>query len=421
LAYAAYDALLPLRLHAALAAKLADAGLTATADLEHKTLPAVAWMAGHGVAFDRDGWLSLADQARSEAERLEPGLHALAPERFTKDSVYPVAWNFASAAQVKRLLAGLGIEVKSTGDAALADIDHPHPIVPLLREYRAATKRATTYGEDWLKAGYADGRVYASWWQCGAQSGRMSCSAPNLQNLPRDPAYRRCFVAPPGRVLIKGDFSQIELRIAAKVAGEWAMIRAYQRGDDLHTLTARRLLGRQDVSKADRQLAKAINFGLLFGMGAKRLRLYARASFGVELTPEEAGQYWQAFFDAYPVLRRWHKQAARTGEQPIDTRTRGGRRRLGVTRYTEKLNTPVQGTAADGVKKALALLWQRRGECPGAVPVLAVHDEIVVEVDADKADAAAAWLKRAMVEGMAPLVAPVPVEVEVTVAPTWAG
>jgi DNA polymerase-1 len=92
-----------------------------------------------------------------------------------------------------------------------------------------------------------------------------------------------------------------------------------------------------------------------------------------------------------------------------------------VDRYTEKLNTPVQGTGADGLKAALGLLWERRGECPGAFPVLAVHDEIVVECDEGQADAAAAWLKRAMIDGMALLIAPVPVEVEATVGKSWAG
>ncbi|HYH69232.1 MAG TPA: DNA polymerase, partial [Urbifossiella sp.] len=103
------------------------------------------------------------------------------------------------------------------------------------------------------------------------------------------------------------------------------------------------------------------------------------------------------------------------------TRTLAGRRRLGVTRYTEKLNTPIQGSSADGLKRALALLWERRGQCPGAFPVLVVHDEIVVECDADREEEAAVWLRVAMVDGMAPLVSPVPVEVEVSAGPTWGG
>jgi DNA polymerase-1 len=249
----------------------------------------------------------------------------------------------------------------------------------------------------------------------------MTCSKPNFQNLPRDPRYRCCIVAPPGRVLVKADYSQIELRLAAKIADESTMIQAFRDGEDLHTLTARSVLGKTRVSKADRQIAKSLNFGLLYGMGANGLRRYARASFGVELTGAEAARYHKAFFAAYPGLRRWHAWATGTGFRPLDTRTLAGRRRLGVRKFTEKLNTPVQGSGADGLKAALALLWERRAECPGVLLVLAVHDEIVIECDADQADAAARWLKQALLDGMTPLADPVPVAVEVAVARTWGG
>jgi DNA polymerase-1 len=175
------------------------------------------------------------------------------------------------------------------------------------------------------------------------------------------------------------------------------------------------------VTKADRQLAKAVNFGLLYGMGAKNFRVYARSKYGVELTEDQAQQYRNAFFDLYPALRSWHRAIGRTEGQAIETRTLAGRRCLNVSRFTEKLNLGVQGTGADGLKAALGLLWERRAECPGAMPVLAVHDEIVIECDADQAKAASEWLKRAMLDGVAPLVAPVPVEVEVSIAPTWCG
>jgi DNA polymerase-1 len=424
LAYAARDAELTCRLYDALAPKLAEADLTGTASLENRTLPAVAWMAGAGVAFDRAGWLTLAGQARSEADRLEAELNALAPDRCDQTSTKPVAWNWNSPEQVKEALAKLGAHVSDTKDETLAGVDHPvdaRRLATLLRRYREWKKRATNYGPQWVKDSYVDGRLYAQWGQAFACSGRMTCSRPNLQNLPRDPRYRACIVAPPGRVLVKADYSQIELRIAAKVAGERDMLAAYDRGDDLHVLTARRVLGRDEVSPADRQIAKSLNFGLLFGMGAPGLRDYAHSTYGVELTEVQAGQYRRAFFDAYPGLRRWHAQAGRSRGESVATRTLGGRRRLGVTRFTEKLNTPVQGTGADGLKAALALLWERRGDCPGAVPVLAVHDEVVVQADADRADAAVAWLKRAMLDAMAPLVEPVPVEVEVTTALTWGG
>ena len=316
-------------------------------------------------------------------------------------------------------MALAGHPVDSTDDDALAAINHP--LAQLLRQYREAKKKVTTYGQDWLKHVAPDGRVYPSWKQLGASSsGRMSCREPNMQQLPRGP-YRQCVVAPPGRVLVKADYSQIELRAAAKITGDKALLEAYQRGEDLHTLTARKVLGVTEVTKQHRQLAKALNFGLLYGMGAARFRDYAQSQYGLTLTEDEAQRYRDAFFDAYPGLRAWHQRVGRTGKKPVDTRTLAGRRRLQVVRFTEKLNTPVQGTGADGLKQALALLSERRDQCPGAFPVLVVHDEIVIECDEGQADAAAAWLKSAMIDGMAPLLDPVPVEVEVKVARSWGG
>ena len=111
----------------------------------------------------------------------------------------------------------------------------------------------------------------------------MACSRPNLQNIPRAPAYRACFRAPDGRVLVKADFSQIELRIAAEITGDQRMLEAYRRGEDLHAVTAAAVLGKatESVSREDRQLAKALNFGLLYGMGATTLQRYALTNYGV--------------------------------------------------------------------------------------------------------------------------------------------
>jgi DNA polymerase-1 len=416
LVYAAKDAAVLRPLMETLTKKIAEAKLEQTAEIESRCLPAVAWMASHGVAVDQDAWKALAAKAKAEGVALREQMAALAPvppgEMF-------VSWKFDSPADVTRLFATLGITITDTADETLAGINHP--IAALLRNYREATKRLTTYGEQWLRNVY-EGRVFAHWNQLGAEaSGRFSCSGPNLQQLPRDPTYRRCIIAPAGRVLVKADYSQVELRIAAKVSGDKAMLKAYRDGLDLHTLTARTVLGVEEVTKEHRQIAKSLNFGLLYGMGAPGLRQYAATNFGVKLTEEEAVSYRAAFFKTYPGLRSWHNKTGKTKDTAVATRTLAGRRRLDVTRFTEKLNTPVQGTGADGLKLALALLWERRGDMPGAFPVLAVHDEVVLEADAGQADAAAAWLKQAMMDAMAPLVAPVPVEVDVKVAQTWGG
>ncbi len=180
------------------------------------------------------------------------------------------------------------------------------------------------------------------------------------------------------------------------------------------------MLGKQDVTKQDRQLAKALNFGLLYGMGAAGLRNYAKTEYGVELTEEQAQGYRAAFFKTYPGLAAWHRKAG-ASKAAADTLTLAGRRRLNVQRFTEKLNTPDQGTGADGLKAALGLLWERRDQMPGAFPVLIVHDEIVVECDQAQAGGAAAWVRQAMLDGMAPLIHPIPVEVEVKIAQTWGG
>jgi len=172
-------------------------------------------------------------------------------------------------------------------------------------------------------------------------------------------------------VLVKADYSQIELRIAAQITGDTCMVRAFQAGMDLHELTARLVLNCTEVSKEIRQQAKALNFGLLYGMGAKTFRRYAAQNYGVQLTPVEAQQLRKRWFNTFPGICRWHD---RQPDGPIETRTLAGRRRQNVERFTEKLNTPVQGTGADGLKNALALLWETRHRCPSARLVL-VGDE----------------------------------------------
>lgn len=415
LTYAARDVQVLPALFEPLSRKIDQASLTRAAEIERRCLPAIVWMAVAGVPFDRDAWQRLAEEAQTEAKRLMEQLDTAAPAR---PGQLLGRWNWDSPAQVKEALGTCGISVAGTDDDTLAGINHP--LAQLLRQYRDARKRTTTYGSKWLEHVRDDGRVYPAWRQIGAASGRMSCSQPNMQQLPRGP-YRRCIAAPAGRVLIKADYSQIELRIAARVSGDPALREAYQRGEDLHVRTARSVLGVAEVTKQDRQLAKALNFGLLYGMGARGFQQYARSQYGLDLTVAEARRYRDAFFQSYPGLAAWHRRVRAARAQ--ETRTLDGRRRLLDTRTpdTQRLNTPVQGSGADGLKMALALLWERRQEVAGVRPVLAVHDEIVVECGQEHAEAVGEWLKKAMVDAMAPLLEPVPVEVEVQRARNWEG
>jgi DNA polymerase-1 len=413
LSYAAGDVQHLPALYDSLKAKIKAAGMEKVADIEMRCLPALVWLAGAGVEFDSEAWTALAQKAEQETNRLAGQLEKIAPG---------INWN--SHVQVKTAFAGLGVELADTQDGTLARVDHP--AATLLRTYRSAKKLVSTYGLDFLNY-VQNGRAYCSWHQCGARTGRMSSSKPNLQNLPRNSAYRHCFIAPPGRVLVKADYSQIELRIAAKISGDRAMLQAYRDGLDLHTLTAQRLLNKSTVSKQDRQLAKSANFGLLYGQGAPGYQRYARSSYGVELTKEQAAKLRDGFFAAYPGLARWHQQIhcdnwqRRVKGSPSETRTLIGRRVLTKPDlwFGPRANFMIQGSGGDGLKTALALLWERREQVPGAFPVLVVHDEIVVECDAGQAKAVAKGLRQAMLDGMQPLIEPVPVDVEVKIGRTW--
>jgi DNA polymerase-1 len=415
--YAASDVEVLPPLLQALDGKLKEAGLTDTATIERRCLPALVWMTSKGVPFDDRAGLDLATKAEEDLQRIRAELDAAAPAiPGSLDGM--LRWNWDSPAQVKEALHALGFDLDSTADEALATVDHP--FADLLRGHRAAAKLVNSYGRKLLDYVQADGRIYPTWRQLGAASGRMSCCDPNLQQLPRGD-YRRCIAAPAGRLLVKADYSQIELRIAAKVSGDKALLEAYQQGEDLHTRTARNVLGIQEVTPQHRQLAKALNFGLLYGMGAKGFRLYARGQYGLNLTEHEAGQYRRAFFRSYPGLAAWHRRVR--SRRTTETRTLAGRRRLldDKTPDTQRLNTPIQGTGADGLKLALALLWERRDKMPGAFPVLVVHDEIVVEAPEGQAGDVAELVKATMVEAMAPMLDPIPVEVEVSTARTWEG
>jgi DNA polymerase-1 len=417
IAYAARDARVTRDLYDRLTAKVRQAGMAAVAEIEARATPAFVWLAASGAPFDPAAWLALAAQAEARERELVERLDAGAPPR---DGCLSGAgaWNWNSEEQVRQCFAALGYILESTGDEVLAGVEHL--LAATLREHRSAAQLVKSFGRKWLD--FADGgRIHAGWVQLGTDAGRSSRKRPNLQQVPREAAYRQCFRAPEGRVLLKADYSQIQLRIAAKIAREGRMLEAYGRGEDLHTLTARQLTGKVEVTEGDRRLAKAVNFGLLFGLGAPGLRSYAKREYGLDLTPEQAADYRRAFFESYPGLADWHRAAGRSAAK--ECRTVLGRRRLldDKTPYTHRLNSPVQGSEADGAKEAMAQLWERRDQCPGAFPVLFVHDEIVVEADDGQADAAAAWIKQAMADGMAGVLDPVPCEVEVKAAPTWGG
>jgi DNA polymerase-1 len=425
IAYAVHDAMVTAHLAARLQEALVEARLQQALVVECGCIPAMAAMELAGLPFDTTLWRERAEADAREAARLRASLTTLLDDSRTGTGwLFAEAINWESQPQVLELLRSRGHGVASTEDETLAALDEQDPLVPMLRAYRAAQKNVSTYGLFWLRdyVHPRTHRVHADYLELGSRAGRMSCHKPNVQNMPRSAVYRRAIAAPEGRCILKADYSQIELRIAAVVAYDAAMLTAYQTGQDLHVLTASRLLGVEasQVTPAHRQLAKAVNFGLVYGMGVAGLQAYAGNVYGVHLTLAEAEQAHQQFFRLYPGLRRWH--AHTKAAAPTETRTLVGRRRLGLEKLTDRLNTPVQGTGADGLKWAMAALHRHRAEAPDAQLVAAIHDELLVECPIESAARTAAWLEKYMVVGMAAIVGEaVPIVVETTMGKDWAG
>lgn len=419
--YARQDVVVLPPLLLALNREIEAGGLQKTADVELRALRAFVWMTMTGVPFDRAAWVALAEEAEAQAAMHVVSLDALAPVRGTPDLFGQTPpWNWSSPQQVKEVLALIGLEVESTDDEALATL--PGELPSLLREHRTQAQLVKMYGANWLdEAEIVDGRLYPGWKQIGSAAGRTSGKAPNCQQIPRATGYKACFTAGPGRVLVKADYHALQMRIAAKLAGDEALIRVFREGGDPHTATARALLGKQNVTKDDRQIAKSANFSLLFGSSAKGLQAYAKMTFGVDFTLEEAERHRAKFFETYPGLAQWHADTKRGRVK--ETRSTSGRRRTlpDNAPMTWMLNSPVQADEADGLKLALAYLWEGRHLCPEAVPVLAVHDEIIIECPEEKATQAMGWLVSAMEQGMSRWLDPVPAKVEASIQKTWGG
>jgi DNA polymerase-1 len=434
LVYAAKDAAILLPLADRLQEDLATAGLTQIAAIENRCLLALAWMELCGLPIDREQWLARAAEETHRAQALHAHLAALIGQPYTNGNGNGLHLNgdphvnWDSPKQVLEVFRSRGHTLANTASQSIQALIGKDPLAEMLIEYKEAKMRASTYGEAWIKKHVhpVTGRVHADYFQLGSAAGRMSCTNPNVQNLPRNGSYRASIRVDEGRAIVKADWSQIELRIAAVLADDHNMLAAFRSGEDLHKLTAAKVLGisLDQVGKEHRQLAKALNFGLLYGMGAKRLQGNAATEYKVSLTESQASAHRKRFFSAYPGLARWH---AHTGarleeEAELETRTLTGRRRQGISKYTVALNSPVQGTGADGLKLALARLYEHRAEVPDAQLIACVHDEIVAECPEEGAAQTATWLKHHMIAAMTEIIGDsVPVEVETTIGRDWAG
>lgn len=415
LRYCANDVTHLQRLHDILGRELEAAGLTAVYRMEMELLPHVVDMEARGVLVDRArmaayGAAAEAEQA-AETDRLRELLKA-------------PALNPSAPAQLKEALAAAGVAVASTSEAEL--LAHGDTmLVPAVLACRAAQKRTQQAGK-LLECIEKDGRIHGRFEPTGTDTGRFSSRAPNMQNIGRN-GLRSCFIAPAGSRLVVADYSQIELRLAAAIAGEPRMIEAYRNGEDLHRQTASLVLGKApaEVTKGDRQLAKAVNFGLLYGQSPAGLVRYARSAYGVALTEDRARDIHRRFFGAYIGLKAWHRDNRLNADRGAsEVRTVMGRRRWlpagadhAWERFTGLVNTPVQGGSAEGIKRAIVRVARQLPA--GAGIVSTVHDELIVETPEASVDTVREMVRGEMIAAMAELFPQVPVEVEAGAWTHW--
>jgi len=311
----------------------------------------------------------------------------------------------------------------STDTAVLEDLAPLDPVPELILRQRMLAKLKNTYVDTLADLAEASGRVHTTYLQTGAATGRLSSKDPNLQNIPiRDEEGRRIrasFTAAPGKVLISADYSQIELVVMAHLSGDTNLIQAFRDGVDIHRRTAAFIFGidEKEVMPEHRRVAKTINFGVIYGMSAFRLAK------DLGIPNSRAQSFIEAYFSTYSGVAEFIQKTIRETETTGYATTMFGRRRkiaaITSRNRTEQqaaqrvaVNTPIQGSAADIVKRAmLAVDRTLKARMPEVAMLLQVHDELVFEAPEDKADAAMELIRREM-ESAAVLCVPLRVSME---------
>ena len=359
-----------------------------------------------GCRVDKGALVSFGEMLSEKAAALEQDIYSMAGEEF----------NINSPKQLGEILFGkLGLphgKKTKTGWSTNADVleklRYEAPIVGAVLEYRQYAKLKSTYADGLLKAMDPDGRIRTRFQMTVTDTGRLSSREPNLQNIPTrtdlGSEIRKMFIPAAGCVLVDADYSQIELRLLAHISGDTAMQAAFTSGADIHTATAAQVfhVDPADVTHEMRRRAKAVNFGIVYGISAFSL------SQDIGVTVAEAKAYMEAYFATFPGVRQYMDSVVAQAKEQGYVETLFHRRRelpeirssnFNLRSFGERvaLNMPIQGTAADIMKLAMVAVERRlKEELPSAKLVLQVHDELIVECREEQAEAAARMLEEEM-------------------------
>ncbi|HJQ34548.1 MAG TPA: DNA polymerase [Pyrinomonadaceae bacterium] len=432
LEYAARDAALMLPLRAKLVEALRSNALTRTAQLEFECVVPLAALELAGVYLDQGCWSAKLKEIQKQRDALHEVLQDALAEEPAQQSLFGPARadiNLDSHVQLTRALKRVlpaGEEIPdSTRNWKLEPLAAKFPVVRNILDYRTLQK-TLKFGETLLDAvNPQTGRIHSHFHQIGAPTGRMSCTDPNIQQVPHTFDMRRCFRAPAGHKLVVADYSQIELRILADFTGDRGFVEAFRSGADLHRTTAAQVFNVkvEDVTKEQRDFAKRLNFGVVYGIGARRFALLT----GLKET--EAEDLLKRYFATYRDLDTWLRDAGfKAVRERTAPRTVAGRlfrfnfdpedKQAASLAQRNGKNAPIQGSSADIIKRALRLLHDRlRGTEARVVNV--VHDEVVVECPAGEAEEFARVVEQAMCAAGEEYVKKVPVKVEAQPADEW--
>lgn len=382
-------------------------------DIEMPLINVLACMESKGVKIDIDILNKLRSEFSSQIEELENDIFEEAGEKFNINS--PAQLGVVLFEKLKLPYAKKTKRGYSTSAAVLDKLKGNFPIVDLVLEYRALTKLMSTYIDGMLKLVGNDGRIRPHFMQTVTATGRLSCTEPNLQNIPikteQGRRIRKAFVSSSeDRILVGADYSQIELRVLAHLSGDNALIDAFNNGEDIHKLTAMKVFGvkSEDVTPLLRSRAKAINFGVIYGMSGFGL------SENLDISMKEADNYIKDYFKKYESVKKYmDDEIKRVKSSGFSTTIFGRKRYIGdinatnfmVRKAAERLamNSPIQGSAADIIKIAMNNVHKRiQAESSDISLILQIHDELILEGPVEKKDFMVKILKEEM-EGAASL------------------
>lgn len=447
--YAAYDLKFLPEIYKQQQKEIKILGLEEIIDIEMKAIPAMVWLYLSGISFDPEKLNEFREQVQEKKTQAQERLY----RAFGSSRI-----NFGSPVQVKKALESIGIfvenaSVDSIKGARVAATKgtletkkrakqttlfgeeeelSPVEILDAITEYKEAEKLLTAFIEKLPKCvNPVTGRVHANYHQTGAKSGRMSCSSPNLQQQPSKklPEWRTIFSAPSGKKIVVADYSQAELRILTELSRDEHFTKAYHEGTDMHQLTASKIFHTpiEEVQKRERSIAKTINFGIVYGLGASSLQRRLKTDSGIEISEDEAKSIISGYHAAYPGISNYLKRISEQGLRDLKVTTKAGRLMIFETPVDESeesmigrlsCNLPIQGLCADIVKLALGDLFLLLE--PLGVKLLAVvHDEIVLECNEEIAEKVAGILESTMNDAGRKYITTIPWYAEAVVSDHW--